>query len=628
MAAIVAAAGIATVFSADPRRSAGAVMLLGVYVLVYYLTADLLAAGWPGSLIVRGLLFAGSFVIAFGILELVVWYGGWLAISGWSNPLPPATLRVRAFLGHPNFVAALFSLLLPLALGAGLIAEKRGARWLAAGWVISAAVVLFFTSSRGGWLGTAAGVVALALLAGYERRAAVRRAWQALRRRPWTMGALAMAVLAVIASGGAVVYIESQHPTHAGRDYIWDVAWKMFQRHPLTGNGPFTFGTEFIHQYSVPPEVLLAHAHNFFINTLAETGLIGAAAWVGLGIAVLSVMRRRWQALAGRERLEFASVAAALVAMMVTSLFDTPQLFPAMSVFCAILLALATAQPASAVAQEHASQFNRRIALGNIVLTAGWLAICAGLAWSLRAYRVFSSGVLAANLDRWAEAGTTLDEAAQLDSRLAFYWLQAGYAHGQAGLRPDGSAGDTGQVSEALADFERGLALEPYLATNWANVGVLRWAAGDDDGAQKALEVAVSAAPGETPFRLTLGRLYEARGNVNGAREAFAQVLAARPEWSDTYFFRATPLRQAAAADWRAQNPAGWLPGGAPLAGGWASLEAGQFDAARGRVSIGHRLEHGGAIPGSRPGIPGARRLSRSRPSAADGAVCARPVGI
>jgi tetratricopeptide (TPR) repeat protein len=267
--------------------------------------------------------------------------------------------------------------------------------------------------------------------------------------------------------------------------------------------------------------------------------------------------------------------------MTVTSLFDTPQLFPAMAVFCAILLALTTTRPALEVTTERRPLIHRRIAFGNVALTAGWLAVCGGLAWSLRAYRVFSGGVLAANLDRWAEAGTTLDEAAQLDPRLAFYWLQAGYAHGQAGLRQDGSAADAAQVSAALADFERGLGLEPYLATNWANVGMLRWAAGDDGGAQIALERAVAAAPSEMPFRLTLGRLYEARGNVDGAREAFAQALAARPEWSDTYFFRATPLRLAAAADWRAQNPAGWRPGGTTLAGAWASLEAGQFDAAR-----------------------------------------------
>src|SRR5205085_12548718 len=116
--------------------------------------------------------------------------------------------------------------------------------------------------------------------------------------------------------------------------------------------------------------------------------------------------------------------------------------------------------------------------------------------------------------------------------------------------------------------------------TNWANLGVLRWATGDMAGAQSALEQAVAAAPGETPFRLTLGRLYETRGNVDGAREAFAHSLAERPEWSDTYYFRATPLRQSVAADWRAQNPAGWRPGGTALAPAWSSLYAGQYEAA------------------------------------------------
>src|SRR5204862_414305 len=83
---------------------------------------------------------------------------------------------------------------------------------MAAGWAIAASVILFFTSSRGGWLGTAAGVAALALLAGYERRSAVRGAWQALRRRPWLVAGIVVAALALVVAGAAVVYIESQHP--------------------------------------------------------------------------------------------------------------------------------------------------------------------------------------------------------------------------------------------------------------------------------------------------------------------------------------------------------------------------------------------------------------------------------
>ncbi|MEP7357175.1 MAG: O-antigen ligase family protein, partial [Anaerolineales bacterium] len=303
LAAVVAAAGLATVFSADPRRSAGSVLLLVVYFLVYYLTTDLLAAGWPAGLIARGLLFAGSFVIAFGLLELAAWYAGWLAIGGLQDPLPPATLRVRAFLGHPNFVAALFSMLLPLALGGVLLAHNRASRGLAAAWVIAAAVIVYFTSSRGGWLGTAAGVAALIVPVAAERRGALRGACQALRRRPWAIAALGLFAVAAVGGAAALVYVQSRHPSHAGRDYIWEVAWEMFQRHPLTGNGPFTYGTEFIHKYSVPPEVLLAHAHNVFINTLAETGLVGGAAWAVLGLALARAVWRRWQAAAGRERL-------------------------------------------------------------------------------------------------------------------------------------------------------------------------------------------------------------------------------------------------------------------------------------------------------------------------------------
>ncbi|MCC7359363.1 MAG: O-antigen ligase family protein [Anaerolineales bacterium] len=566
--ALLAAYLVASAASVDPRRSFGATALLALYVLIYYLVVDLRRAGWPASLFVKAMLFAATFILFFGAWELERWFADWWAIDGRAL-LPPATLRLRAFLGHPNFVAAFFALLLPLALAAALAARGWAARFIAPAWALAAAVLVFYTSSRSGWLGSAAALAVLALLTVLDRRATVAAAWRGVRRRPLMIGAAAVALLIVILIGAYALYRQAQHPTHAGRDYIWSVALGMLRADPLTGAGPFTFGTAFIAAYSVPPEVLLAHAHNVYLNTTAEAGLLGAAALLALLAAGAWLAWRRWQTTAGQARVWLSGYLAALAGLGVTSLFDTPQTFPAIVVLMVTLAGLVAADEAPA----RKAGWGR---VGGGVLAAGYVGVTAALSWAGWAYAPADAGVLAGNLGDWPAAARDLDTAAARDPREAFYALQAGFAHGQAALAADGAVRDEAELAAALAAYGRGLALEPALATNWANVGLLRWAAGDQAGGLAALERAVASAPRAPAFVATLAHLYEAAGRDADAAQAYATALTLRPDWATAYFFRATPLRRWALADWQQGNPTPWQPVGGSDEG-WAALQAGDY---------------------------------------------------
>lgn len=75
----------------------------------------------------------------------------------------------------------------------------------------------------------------------------------------------------------------------------WDTAWQMFARYPWLGVG--------IGQYPVlHPELAiprwrepLGHAHNYYLHTLAETGLLGLAAYLTLLVSALVMAWRRSQ---------------------------------------------------------------------------------------------------------------------------------------------------------------------------------------------------------------------------------------------------------------------------------------------------------------------------------------------
>jgi len=151
--------------------------------------------------------------------------------------------------------------------------------------------------SRGAWVGSACGVAGLALALGS-------------RARRWVLAALGLGVLA-LALGGAgllpdvladrlasitrylaifdagVVAITPQNFAVVERMAQMQAGWGMFLAHPLTGVGPGNF-TPAYPTFAVGTwYASRGHAHNYYIHMLAETGLIGALAYVALLAGVI-----------------------------------------------------------------------------------------------------------------------------------------------------------------------------------------------------------------------------------------------------------------------------------------------------------------------------------------------------
>jgi hypothetical protein len=188
--ALLLAYGLATAGSSDPRRSMMVLWQIGLAVWLFWLVCDLLAAGWPAELWAKALLVSGAAVILPAVMTIGRWYGDWLAIGGLAEPIPPVIMRIWTLPGHPNYVAGALNLLWPLAL-ARLVGRRGWLMRLVLGlWVAGAWLVLFFTSSRGGWLGAVAALVVLALLWIADRGGLdwLRAGWRWLRRRRLMLG--------------------------------------------------------------------------------------------------------------------------------------------------------------------------------------------------------------------------------------------------------------------------------------------------------------------------------------------------------------------------------------------------------------------------------------------------------
>ncbi len=271
-----------TSFPADLEAGLAELARLGVIWLAL-VAGRRVGGGWS----VAGLSGAGVVLAVRGLREyLAQWRGGdpdWRIFAGFSNP---------------NQAAAVLVVLLPVAAAALVLLDDRSApaRWLAGQGVAQGSLklrlaaglafvlmllALGLTRSRGGLLAVGCGGAALAV--GLVRAGRPRTAAGLL-----AAGAV-LAVLLVLGPLRSRLALGLAH-SNSFRVLTWLGTWDLARHHPLLGCGlggwpvayPFYARAGFTQ-----------HAHNEYLQTLAETGVIGLAALLALIAAWLATAWRR-----------------------------------------------------------------------------------------------------------------------------------------------------------------------------------------------------------------------------------------------------------------------------------------------------------------------------------------------
>lgn len=530
--------GLAAALSIDPRRSAGGVWRLGLYVLAFYVFIDLLRRGWPAELFVKVLLIVGAVALGFSLLHVALWYASWLDTSGSASLLPPTMVRAGSVIGGPNVLAAFVNLIWPFAMLRLIEAESWPERLLFLIWLMVAGVVVFFTASRGGWLGTMGALTTVITLSqGLRERLRSLLHWAKARRGHSAAGALAaLAALALIVTL-AVWQVPRvlNRKGLASRLHFWRAAGVALRTSPFSGTGPLTYGETYLTTHAVPPDRLYVHAHSYPANLAAETGLVGLGALAWLTVTISGSLRRSWRHASVAQQPLFAATLGGLVGCAVHSLFDTVQRLPFISLILALQLAflLAPRQP------------RRRSARGlRWALPVGWILLLGVATWSTVTSTLFSRGITTTSTGQWQEGSTLLALAEARDPHHAYYHLQSGYARGLlAKQEPD-------CLSQAIASYEGGVRRSPNYAPNWINLGALYRQAGEREEALTCMDQARELAPSWAAVHLNLGQLLEELGREDEAAHHHQRALDAVPSWAHAYYWRVTPARSEARDAW------------------------------------------------------------------------------
>lgn len=195
-----------------------------------------------------------------------------------------------------------------------------GRQWAMAGAVsLFVLVAIFVAASRSG---VVSALLVLAVLAA---------AWWPRSRMPVAIAAaVVIASIALAAVGGAEVFEKQAESVQAGhvlnfREEAWKLAIATWQGHPWFGIGMENFGQASQGLATEQLRNLMPHAHNLYLNTLAERGLVGAAPVLALltlwGWWLVS--RRPRKSDADLEWLLWGAAASAWVVTVVVGMVNT-----------------------------------------------------------------------------------------------------------------------------------------------------------------------------------------------------------------------------------------------------------------------------------------------------------------
>ncbi len=536
---------IAGLASIQPRRSLDEVWVFAMYAFGFALTAQLVANGWPRELFVKTLLIAGGLLMGISVWVALSWYWGWLAASP-GQWIPDIAFRLPLANGQATYLY----LLAFAALARLRVTRAAVPRVLLVLWLLVAALLLFLTASRGGWLATGVGglVFAFVVLRDAGGRAFVHNLWVAARHH-WR-ASLVLGTVAVVGLFGLVQLASYQliNPQKGlavfARVEYWTPAWQTFLQRPLLGQGPLTFGSSYLRLNSVPPYGFFAHAHSIFFNLLSETGLLGVLAFGLLAIATFVALWRQVNRLKGEDRAVAVAALVGAVAWAAHSVVDSVNVEPMNSMLMVVLLGAAL----GGLGTEAAPQPDRRwgptlnlfrssspILLGLILSITGFISI-----WRITP---MYDGLVASTTQQWPETSAHFAEATRRDPQNPIAHQQAGLAYSVLATQSD-----SGKLNDAIAEFEQVVKLDPDWWLNHANLAALFQTRGDVQAALDEYRQAVKVGSGSPLLWFNYGAAAEAAGSLDEAEQAYNTTLDLRADWAMAYFWRATAFRQAVVA--------------------------------------------------------------------------------
>jgi len=542
--AALAAYIIATIFAADPRVSMEGLWLACVHALMLYFVVDVMRALSP-RMVLEPMYFTAGIVVFVGLAEFVSWYTGlpiipifgegWWSIGGLQQPLPPGIHRLTVPLNVSTSLAAYLGMLIPVAAAWGFASSRKQTRQMVSLWVVGALVVLLLTLSRGGLLSLGTGIIVLVVLI-VTGLPEIRRQLAAYFKDWRTWAAVGVVGLGL---GGLLISVWSRRwmPGVRGGDSVrfdlWQAAWNIIRRFPITGVGPGGYG-RFLREYRNPLITgdHLNSPHNVLLYIGSEAGVLGLLTFGSVVAAVVVVAVRRLRSADGPDRLRVAGVIAGLAGFSAQSMFDnftsTPLVLPV------IVLVAYLVEPYTRVGVPE--KVDKKPGPAPLVVLAAIALSAAAWVVSDMAQYQFEQAI---RTDASAEEALEAVERAQrVDPAMRLYGIQRAQILGRLADE------DPAYLPDAIRAHEEVIEAGTTYDVFYANYAALLAQNGEYDAAFEVMSRAAAILPTEPEYRLWSAEYAELAGQDAAAKSLYEDVLLSQPGWVTSTYWQKTALRQ------------------------------------------------------------------------------------
>lgn len=472
---------LTAVTSLDPRMSIENVWFLIMHVLIFFVLVDLFQRG-RHKLVMEAQFLMGAVVVFITTLEIASWYFGLGLIPGtdigWISErvIPLTPIRVALAMNFSTLLAGYVAPLITLTIGWALTARQKDYRQVL--WFLSATLlgVLILTFSRGGLLS-----LLTAMGAFFVMRFAQQQQFRHILSPKIILGGATLIGIFGIAVFMIVSLSGSRNSGDEGRLDMYRSAVEITRDYPVFGVGVGEFGRAF-RDYRTPELARnkLASAHNYYLNTASETGLLGILVNLWLAVILLRTWWQRWQeadSTARKIRLEV--VFAALLGVAVHSMVDVFTTTPVVLVILVLLAYSITGHKTVLDTQPRGQRVPALVFL-LIVLAYGVFFIQTDRAYLNYQFSLIRDG---------EEALGRANAAQDLDPSLNLYDLQIAYLTGNEALH--GNA----DLQTAISLYEDALEKEPTWDIGWINLAALHIENGNIQQAQENLARAYAINP-------------------------------------------------------------------------------------------------------------------------------------
>ena len=351
--------------SVDAESTVWALALGAVYLGVFWCARAIFSSGGVRTA-VRGVAWLGMALTMLVAVQRAtspaLLYWTWRPISDGASPYGPFVNR--------NGLASWLAMAVPVVIGYAMAryqSQQRRSDHAIPGtsidsmqlWLASAAVLmtggLLASMSRGGILGGGIGLIAFIVLSRQRIKGGGGVAWM-------IAGLAALVVMASAYANLGTLALRLQETTEQGtwgRPAIWRDTWRMASDFPLTGVGAGAFQRAMLAYQQGSRLFFFNHAHNEYLQLLAEGGLLVA---VPASIAMLAAVVLMARSL-GADRTPIfwvrAGAICGVVAVAVQSVWDTGLRTPANGVLFAVIAAIAVHEPRPASARDSGRSRSR-----------------------------------------------------------------------------------------------------------------------------------------------------------------------------------------------------------------------------------------------------------------------------